>query len=185
MKKYFSFSFALTCLLAMPCLAQAQSFETVDACKNLRQEITAAVEASKPLAGLLTDKAITQEKFLAELYEGVKVLSKSGEMFFKASDSHESTCKSMLTQAGKQEEIRMIYDWYLEPVQIAHAFFHRAREAAIHLNRQADVDAFNTTMSEYDAAVMKLVGVCESDLANTPSASTCSQLSAKLGDVLK
>lgn len=185
MKKYSILPLVLGFTLSMPVLAQAQSFDTVDACKNLRQEITAAVEESKPLAGLLTDQAITQDKFLAELYEGVKILSKSGEMFFKASDSHESTCKSMLTQASKQEEIRVIYDWYLEPVQIAHAFFYRAREAAIKLNRQADVDAFNATMTEYDAAVMKLVSVCESDLANTPSAATCASLSAKLGDVLK
>ena len=185
MKPNLSLPLALGFFMAMPVMAHAQSFETVDACKNLRQEVTAAVEEAKPLAGLLTDKAITQDKFLAELYEGVKVLSKSGEMFFKASDSHESTCKSMLIQANKQEEIRNIYDWYLEPVQMAHAFFHRAREAAIQLNRQADVDAFSAAMTEYDAAVMKLVGVCESDLAGTPAATTCATLSAKLGDILK
>ena len=172
-------------LLILPASAMAQSFETVDACKSLQQEVTAAVEEAKPLSGLLTDENITEAVFLSQLYEGVKILSKSGEMFFKASDSHESTCKTVLTNAGKIEEIRRIYDWYLEPVKAAYQFFRRAREAAIRLNRQADVDVFNATMTEYDAAVMKLVGVCESDLANTPSAATCATLSGKLSDALQ
>lgn len=171
--------------LIFPASAMAQSFDTIDACKSLRQEVTAAVEESKPLSGLLVDPSLTEEAFLSQLYEGVKVLSKSGEMFFKASDSHESTCKTMLTNAGKIEEIRQIYDWYLEPSKLAYQFFRRAREAAIKLNRQEDVDVFNATMTEYDAAIMKLVGVCESDLANTPSASTCAALSTKLSDVLQ
>ena len=172
-------------ILIFPASAMAQSFDTIDACKNLRQEVTAAVEEAKPLSGLLVDSGLTEEAFLSQLYEGVKILSKSGEMFFKASDSHESTCKTMLTNAGKIEEIRQIYDWYLEPSKQAYQFFRRAREAAIKLNRQADVDVFNATMTEYDAAIMKLVGVCESDLVNTPSASTCAVLSTKLSDVLQ
>ena len=56
---------------------------------------------------------------------------------------------------------------------------------AVQLNRQADVDVFNATMTEYDAAIMKLVSVCESDLANTPSAASCAALSAKLSDALQ
>ena len=106
-------------------------------------------------------------------------------MFFKASDSHESDCKTRLTQAGKLDEVRKIYDWYLEPTQIAYQFFKRARDAAISLNRQQDVDTFSKTMTEYDAAIMKLVGVCESDLANSPHAATCTALQTKLTDVLK
>lgn len=185
MKHYRTLPLIVALSVLAPAFAQAQSFDTVDACKSLRQEITAATEESKPLQNLMTNKAMTKDQFLAELYEGVKILSKSGEMFFKASDSHESTCKSVLLQNNKIEDVRVIYDWYLEPVQLAHAFFHRAREIAIQLNRQADVDAFNNTMSEYHEAVMKLVGVCESDLANTASAATCANLSAKLSEVLK
>ena len=174
------------CLFCMlPMAASAQSFDSVEACKSLRDEVTAAVDASKGLSGLLTAKDLTEARYLEELYEGVKILSSSGEMFFKASDKHESVCKALLSEAGKIEQVRKIYDWYLEPVQAAYQFFRRAREAAILLNRQGDVDVFNTTMTEYDAAVMKLVSVCEGDLANTPSAATCANLSAKLGDVLK
>ena len=182
--KITTFLIALS-FLTIPATAMAQSFDTIDDCKSLRQEVTAAVEESKALSGLLTDQNLTEEAFLAQLYEGVKILSKSGEIFFKASDNHESTCKTMLTNAGKIEEIRHIYDWYLEPSKLAYQFFRRAREAAIRLNRQADVDVFNKTMTEYDEAIMKLVSVCESDLANTPSASTCATLSAKLSDALQ
>ncbi|MBR4984722.1 MAG: hypothetical protein IKY83_03150 [Proteobacteria bacterium] len=181
----------LKCALAVcacclfPAVSSAQSFETIDACKSLRQEVTAAVEASSGLSSLMTDKSLTEAQYLEQLYEGVKILSGSGEMFFKASDSHESACKAMLSEAGQLAQVREIYDWYLEPVQAAYQFFRRAREAAVRLNRQGDVDVFSKTMTEYDAAVMKLVSVCEGDLANTASASTCAGLSAKLGDALK
>lgn len=179
-------SLVAACLfLAMPAAAWAQSFDAIDACKELRSEVTAAVDASKGLSGLMSDKEMTEAQYLEQLYEGVKILSNSGEMFFKASDKHESACKAMLSEAGKIEQVREIYDWYLEPVQVAYQFFRRAREAAVRLNRQGDVDVFQTTMVEYDAAVMKLVSVCESDLAGTPSAGTCAGLSAKLGDALK
>lgn len=175
----------LFAVLFAPSFAAAQSFDTIDDCKSLQNEVSAAVEASRSLEKLFTSGSLTEEQYLAQLYEGVQKLSSSGQMFFKASDNHESTCRTILTEAGKIEQIRVIYDWYLEPVKLAYHFFKRAREAAVQLNRQGDVDTFNTTMTEYDAAVMKLVSVCESDLAGTPSASTCAQLSTKLGDVLK
>ena len=182
---------AAVCLFSLiPTHAMAQdndsaTFNSIDSCKSLRQEITAAIEESQGLSGLLTDKSITLENYLSQLYDGVKLLSKTGEMFFKASESHESDCKTSLKQTGKLDEVRVVYDWYLEPSRLAYQFLKRAREAAIALNRQKDVDTFNQVMTEYDAAVMKLVGVCESDLANTPHAATCSALSAKLADVLK
>ncbi len=172
-------------LILMPSYAMAQSFETVDACQSLKNEVTAAVEEARPLSSLFAEENITEEQYLAQLYQGVQLLSASGQMFFKASDSHESTCRTVLSESGKIEQIRVIYDWYLEPVKMAYQFFKRAREAAVRLNRQGDVDVFNTTMTEYDSAVMKLVSVCESDLAGTSHAATCSELSARLGDVLK
>ncbi len=172
-------------LLFLPSTVLAQSFDTVDSCQNLQQEVTAAVEESRGLSSLLTEQNLTEEAYLTQLYEGIKILSKSGEMFFKASDSHESTCKTILAEAKKMEQLRGIYDWYLEPVQVAYRFFKRAREAAIRLNRQGDVDVFNSAMTEYDAAIMKLVAVCESDLTGTDYAATCKNLSAKLNDALK
>lgn len=172
-------------LAVVPGTAWAQSFETIDDCQALRESVTAAVEEAHGLDRLLTDKGLSVENYLSQLYEGVKLLSKSGEMFFKAADDHESSCRTRLTQVNKLEEIRTIYDWYLEPTRSAYQFFKRAREMAVSLNRQGDVDAFNTMMTEYDAAVMKLVAVCESDLADTPYLSTCANLSVKLTDVLK
>lgn len=180
------------CLFPVHAMAESPSnsditptFDSIDSCKSLQQEIAAAIEESNGLSSLLTDKSITQKDYLTQLYEGVKLLSKTGEMFFKASESHESDCKTFLKQAGKIEEIRKIYDWYLEPTQHAYQFFKRAREAAVSLNRQKDVDAFNESMTQFDAAIMKLVGVCESDLASTPQAATCTALSTKLSDILK
>ncbi len=172
-------------MMLFPVSGMAQSFDSVDACKSLRNEVSAAVEAAKPLETLLVSEQVTESEYLAQLYEGVKVLSKSGEMFFKASDSHESACKTILTQGEKQGELRQIYEWYLEPVRAAYQFFKRAREAAVKLNRQSDVDMFSSTMTEYDAAVMKLVGVCESDLAGTEYAKGCASLSTRLGDALR
>ena len=187
MKLKFVAALAL-CLLPFNAMAggsDSPTFDSIDSCKSLQQEIAAAVEESNGLANLLTDKSITLDDYLSQLYEGVKLLSKTGEMFFKASESHESDCKTFLKQAGKIEEVRKIYDWYLEPTQLAYQFFKRAREAAVSLNRQKDVDAFNESMTQYDAAIMKLVGVCEADLANTPHAATCTALSSKLADILK
>lgn len=172
-------------MMCFPVSGMAQSFDSVDSCKSLRNEVSAAVEAARPLEGLLVSAQMTESEYLSQLYEGVKVLSKSGEMFFKASDSHESGCKTVLTQGEKQGELVQIYEWYLEPVQVAYQFFKRAREAAVKLNRQEDVDMFSQTMTEYDAAVMKLAGVCESDLAGTEYAKGCATLSARLGDALK
>ena len=180
MKKYL---FAILIIVA-PSTCYAQSFETVDACKSLQKEVAAAVEESRSLTSLMTKEDMSEAEYLSQLYEGVKILSKSGEMFFKASDSHESTCKTVLREKGKIADVRTIYDWYLEPVHAAYQFFRRAREAAVRLNRQEDVNAFNATMTEYDASIMKLVGVCESDLAGLPEASTCANLSAKLSDAL-
>ena len=178
-------SIILTSLITIPVTSYAQSFETIDECRELRQEITAAMEESSGLDELLTASDIKSEEYFEQLYSGVKILSKTGEMFFKAADNHESACKTKLRQINKIEEIRAIYDWYLEPSKRAYQFFRRAREAAIKLNRQSDVESFNTMMTEYDAAVMKLADVCKSDLENTQSVHTCDQLAAKLSDVLK
>ena len=177
--------FAALCLIFVPSVSYAQSFSSVESCVMLKSGVESAVKQADNLSMLLTDETLTEEAYLSQLYDGIKVLTSSGEMLFQASDKYESTCKAVLTEAKKIEEVRVIYDWYLEPVKVAYQFFRRAREAAIRLNRQGDVDVFNTTMTEYDAAVMKLVSVCESDLKDTPSASTCSELSARLGDILK
>ena len=178
-------SIILTILITLPVTAKAQSFETIDDCRALQNEVKAAVEESSGLDKLLTATDLKTEDYLEQLYSGVKILSKTGEMFFKAADNHESACKTRLRQVNKIEEIRAIYDWYLEPSQKAYQFFRRAREAAVKLNRQSDVDSFNAMMTEYDAAIMKLADVCKSDLENTPSVNTCDQLAAKLTDVLK
>ena len=172
-------------ILITPVTSFAQSFDTIDDCRALRQEINAAVEESAALDALLSANDIKTEEYLEQLYSGVKILSKTGEMFFKAADNHESACKTKLRQANKIEEIRVIYDWYLEPSKRAYQFFRRARETTVKLNRQSDVNSFNDMMTEYDSAIMKLADVCKSDLENTKSAETCDQLSAKLVDILK
>ena len=166
--------------------AYAQSFDSIDECQALKKSVRSAIEESAPLEALLTpNNDLVDEIYLSQLYEGVKILSKSGESFFKAAEDHESACRTALRQANKIDEIRVIYDWYLEPTKRAYQFFKRAREAAIQLHRQADVDAFNAMMTEYDAAVMKLVAVCQSDLENSSNLSTCTALSSKLADTLK
>ena len=172
--------------LALSSTAYSQSFDSIDECQALKSSVRAAIAESDALDTLLAPNPdLTDEIYLAQLYEGVKILSKSGESFFKAADEHESVCRTQLKQVNKIEEIRVVYDWYLEPTKRAYQFFKRAREAAIQLHRQADVDAFNTMMTEYDAAVMKLVAVCQADLENSPQLATCTALSAKLSDTLK
>ena len=83
--------FHLGCLVLFlsPAAAFGQTVGTVDACQNLRNEITAATEASGALNTLMQTEG-DEEKYLNDLYEGVKSLSATGEMFFKASDSHEN-----------------------------------------------------------------------------------------------
>ena len=184
MIKKISFFFAAA-IAILPVTAFAQAFDSVEDCRALRSEVSAAIEKSSELDSLLDTPKISQESYLEQLYSGVKILSQAGEAFFKAADNHESACKTGLRQAGKIEEIRVIYDWYLEPSQKAYQFFHRAREVAIQLNRQADVDTFNEIMTEYDAAIMKIADVCKSDLENTPAFFTCTHLEAKLADTLK
>ena len=176
--------FHLGCLVLFlsPAAAFGQTVGTVDACQNLRNEITAATEASGALNTLMQTEG--EEKYLNDLYEGVKSLSATGEMFFKASDSHEVACKEALKKEGKLDELLAMYDWYLEPAQQAYRFFHRARAAAIHLKHQEDVDTLTSTIVEYQSAVMKLVGVCESDLEGTPQKAGCASLSAKLAEAI-
>lgn len=163
----------------------AQTVETIDPCKALHQEVTAAVEESAPLDHLLTDTQLPADSYLSQLYDGIRILSKSGEMFFKAADAHEEACKSALKKANNLNELAQIYDWYLAPAGRAYQFFKRARQAAVALNRQDDVDTFNKTMTEYDQAVMKLVGVCQSDLAQTEKAASCTALSVRLSEALR
>ena len=184
MIKKISLFFAATICMA-PMTAFAEGFDSVDDCRALRNEVSAAIEKSSELDTLLDTPNISLESYLEQLYSGVKILSQTGEAFFKAADNHESACKTSLRQANKIEEIRVIYEWYLEPSQKAYQFFHRAREVAVQLNRQSDVDTFNEIMNEYDAAIMKIADVCKSDLENTPSLPYCSQLAAKLADTLK
>lgn len=169
----------------VPQVVLAQVPETVDSCGSLRQEILASAEVAAGLDKLLEGDVADASVYLSQLYDGVKILSQSGEMFFKAADSHEPACKSKLLEAGKLQEVRAIYDWYLEPVKSASQFFHRARQAAVRFNRQGDVDAFNEIMVEYAASVMKLVGACESDLGGSALAPECATLSATLSDALK
>ena len=177
--------FHLGCLVLFlsPAAAFGQTVGTVDACQNLRNEITAATEASGARNTLMQTEG-DEEKYLNDLYEGVKSLSATGEMFFKASDSHEVACKEALKKEGKLDELLAMYDWYLEPAQQAYRFFHRARAAAIHLKHQEDVDTLTSTIVEYQSAVMKLVGVCESDLEGTPQKAGCASLSAKLAEAI-
>lgn len=176
-------------LFFIPSYVYAQSADpivtinTVDACKSLENEIDAANEESARLDTLLSSP-VTQDVFLNDLYEGIKILTKSGDLFFKAADSHENACKEKLKAAGDYDGILALYDRYLLPVQKARIFFKKAREAAVSLNRQDDVNTFNKTMLEYDSAIMQLVGVCEADLADTPKRDACKSLSAKLGDAL-
>lgn len=173
---------ALCFAVMMPSLAKAQSLEQVDACKSLRQEITAAGEEARALDSLLSSE-VPLESYLSQLYEGIKILTKSGEMFFRAADSHETSCKASLT--GNGEGMAALYEMYLEPIQKAHQFFKRGREAAISLKRQSDVDTFTQTMTEYETAVMKLVSACESDMAGLPQAERCKMLAVKLSNAMQ
>lgn len=175
-----------TILLLVATNAFAQdTFTTIESCNQLKLEIEHAVKTAAGLETLLTDETLGEEQYLSQLYEGVKILSLSGEMFFRASDRNESTCKNVLNEKNKIEEFIGVYDLYLKPSQMAYQFFRRAREAAIRLNRQHDVEKFNTAMTEYDSAVMKLASVCESDLAGSTAVSQCASLNARLADTLK
>ena len=175
---------ALTFGMTLPVVAHAQTFDSVAECQTLKSEITATMADARGLESLLVQDNLGIEDYLSQLYEGVKILTKTGEAFFKAADEHEAACRLKLQQANKIEEIRGIYDWYLEPAKLAYQFFRRARETAVRLNRQADVDALNTIMTEYDDAMMKLVSVCQSDLEGTPHAEMCTQYSARLAEAL-
>lgn len=177
------------CILALllfliPAAAAAQSYETLDPCDALEREIDAAQEESARLAKLF-ENANGEEAYLADLYEGVKILARTGEMFFKAADSHETACKDKLKAASNADALLALYDRYLLPARAARAFFKKARAAALALNRQGDVDTFNQTMVEYDAAVMQLAGVCESDLAGSDKLSLCKAISVKFSDALQ
>jgi len=183
--KYLKMFIVVLTLFVLPRAGAAQSLESVDACRNLMQAVAEAVEESKALSSLMTSETPNEEAYLSELYQGVKILTKSGEMFFRASDNYEAVCKNALREAQKIEAIRGIYDRYLEPIQLAHRFFSRVRAQAIRLGRQDDVDTFSAVIREYEDAVMKLVSVCQSDLAGTASADTCSQLSARIADALR
>ncbi len=181
MKKYL-----LTALFAIfPLTAQAQSFESFDACKQLKTEIDNAIEEAKPLETLLTDETMTSEVYLEQLYRAVQILSKSGEMFFKASDAYESDCETSLKQANKLPEIRLIYDWYLLPVKQAYQFFGRAKSQAIRLGREKDVEKFVKAIREYEDSVMKIAATCESTLAGQPNATSCRVLASQLEDAVK
>lgn len=180
--------FTLIILFSSVSTAYAQSantFESVESCRNLKAQVSAAVEEAKPIDALLRDENITTDAYLEQLYQSIQILSKSGEMFFKASDAYESDCQTALTQAGQLAEMRKVYDWYLEPVKQAYQFFDRAKAIAIHQNRQKDVGTFVKAMREYEDSVMKIATTCESTLEGTPVAASCRQLSSKLEDALK
>lgn len=171
-------------LSLIPFQAFAQSFETLDPCQALEREITAAKEESAALSKLF-ENANDENAYLADLYEGVKILTKTGEMFFKAADSHETACKDALKAANDFDGLLALYDQYLIPAQAARSFFKNARTAAIALNRQQDVDTLNQTMLEYDATIMQIVAVCENDLANSDKLPLCKAISAKFSDALQ
>lgn len=171
-------------LFLIPLPAVAQTYETIDACQALDREITAAQEEAAALSKLF-DGTNDETAYLTDLYEGIKILTKTGEMFFKAADSHETACKDALKAAKNDDALLALYDRYLMPAQTAKAFFKKARSAAITLNRQGDVDTFNQTMVEFDTTVMQIVGVCETDLAAADKLPLCKAISAKFSDALQ
>ena len=180
--------FMLIFLFGIVPSAYAQSnntFDSIESCRNLKAKVSAAVEEAKPIDALLRDENMATDTYLEQLYQSIQILSKSGEMFFKASDEYESDCQTALTQAGQLAEMRKVYDWYLEPVKQAYQFFRRAKAIAIHQNRQKDVETFVKAMREYEDSVMKIAATCESTLEGTPAAASCRQLSSKLEDALK
>ena len=172
-------------LLFLPTTALADPFDSVESCHRLRIEVEHAASVAAGIDNLLTSPDLTAEQFLSQLYEGVKILSSSGEMFFRASDENESACKDALHQQNAIGEFIVVYDLYLKPVKQAYQFFRRAREAAVRLNRQNDVDAFNAAMTEYDDAIMKLADNCRSVMGDSPAKAQCASLSARLSEALE
>ena len=109
-------------LFLIPLPAVAQTYETIDACQALDREITAAQEEAAALSKLF-DGTNDETAYLSDLYEGIKILTKTGEMFFKAADSHETACKDALKAAKNDDALLALYDRYLMPAQTAKAFF--------------------------------------------------------------
>ena len=74
-------------LFLIPLPAVAQTYETIDACQALDREIAAAQEEAAALSKLF-DGTNDETAYLTDLYEGIKILTKTGEMFFKAARQH-------------------------------------------------------------------------------------------------
>lgn len=172
------------CLL--PVTAFAQSFESNDDCLNFKRDVQATQPELDSLESLFRHQSISQSQYNADLYEGVKVLSRLGEIFFKASELYEVKCRTGLLEAGKREALVKLYDdWYLSPISAAHHFFKRAREAAIVLGLQSDVDSISKSIQEFETAVLAVSKLCEKDLEGTPQAAHCKELSIRLSEAMK
>lgn len=166
--------------------AFAQDFEANADCLNFKRDVQATQVEREGLDTLFNYEKISQSQYSADLYEGVKVLSRLGDIFFKASELYEVKCRTGLLEADKREALVKLYDdWYLAPVQAAHRFFKRAREAAIYLGLQSDVDSLNKSIQEFEAAVLAVTKLCEKDLTDTSKIGHCKELSLRLSEAMK
>lgn len=170
----------------MPVSAFAQGFEANDDCLSFKRDVQATQPELDSLESLFQREAISQSQYNADLYEGVKVLSRLGEIFFKASELYEVKCRTGLLEAGDRESLVKLYDdWYLSPISAAHGFFKRAREAAIFLGLQSDVDSISKSIQEFESAVLAVSKLCEKDLADTAKVEHCKELSLRLAEAMK
>ena len=90
-------------LCTMTSLAHAQSFEQTESCQSLVTKIKGANSSLSRLDSLLSSKEITNQSYMSELYEGTKVLSEAGELFFRATDAHEPACRNILKEAKAEK----------------------------------------------------------------------------------
>ncbi|MFA5624993.1 MAG: hypothetical protein WC966_08080 [Bradymonadales bacterium] len=159
--------------------ALAQSFDSVEACSSLETAVKKATKISEGLSALLVDENIVAKDYLAQLYEGSKILSQAGEAFFKASDDYESACRNALLQANAGGELMQLYEIYLQPLDYAQQFFVRAKAAAVSLKRQGDVDSLTQMSAEFQAASLKIIDMCKNDVGEA-NVSGCRALETRL-----
>lgn len=163
--------------------AFSQNFENTSACVSLQSSIQEANTSAERLVPLLSAPQLDAKAYLEQLYEGSKILSEAGGVFFNAGQEHESACRNALLEAKSAAELAKIYTLYSQALERSYAFFARAKSVAQTLERPGDVEALTQIATEYQSAALKLVSKCKADLQGTDS-SACAALETRLMQIM-